>query len=577
MSRLYDAKYFSSRLLGRSRFFSEAGAVIDVELKENISSIAELYVSELKRLLSALPIKDYEVKAITFSNGFNVAIRYPYDLLMVACEILDWVWYDIVDLIDDDISIKFERSKRRFKAMINENQQLLLRKVYAKARQKQINFFVHKDLLILGSGIHQFRSKLNNITKLSDIPWKKIADIPSVLITGTNGKTTTTRLTEFICRKAKLVSGYCSTDWVMVNNKLVAEGDLSGPSGHQYVLMHPKVEVAVLEVARGGMIKRGLLPNYAVAATVTNISHDHIGQSGIENLTDLAAAKGIVYNGLKADGIAIINLDDEHIRALPLDNQRKAYLSTKLTSEEIQPFITANNFVVYLDNQQIVIRTSNELHRLNNITQIPITVHGLAHYNYENVLHATALTFALGLTPAQIMFGLAKFGADARSNFGRWNYYHSKVAGHLVVDIAHNPAGLRNILDLAQGFRKLHALNGRLGLMYGNTADRKETIPEVVKIILEHKVDLVVIKEFQESLRGSVLGEMPELFRLELLKQGYPEAQLKVIPNELEATEYILTQAQPDDMYLLCSHELLTDVSKFLREKITLEKQQTTI
>jgi cyanophycin synthetase len=238
----------------------------------------------------------------------------------------------------------------------------------------------------------------------------------------------------------------------------------------------------------------------------------------------------------------------------------------------MQKFITADNFVVYLDNQQIVIKTLNEEHCLNNITQIPITVHGLAHYNYENVLHATALTFALGLTPTQIMFGLAKFGADARSNFGRWNYYHSKQAGHLVVDIAHNPAGLINILDLAQGFRKLHGLNGRLGLMYGNTADRKETIPDVVKIILEHKVDLVVIKEFQESLRGSVLGEMPELFRLELLKQGYPKAQIKVIPNELEATEYILAQAQPDDMYLLCSHELLTDVSKFLRERVAAEK-----
>lgn len=188
------------------------------------------------------------------------------------------------------------------------------------------------------------------------------------------------------------------------------------------------------------------------------------------------------------------------------------------------------------------------------------------------MLHATALTFALGLTPAQIMFGLAKFGADTRSNFGRWNYYHSKVAGHLVVDIAHNLAGVRNILDLAQEFRKLHGLNGRLGLMYGNTADRRETIPEVVKIILEHKVDLLVIKEFQESLRGSVLGEMPELFRLELLRQGYPQVQLKVIPNELEATEYILAQAQPEDMYLLCSHELLTDVSKLLREKIIVEK-----
>ncbi|MBX9597652.1 MAG: hypothetical protein K2X04_03640 [Burkholderiales bacterium] len=572
MKRLYDAKYFSSRLLGQNRFFSDAGAVIDVVLHGNIEEVSERYVNELSRLLAVLSIKDYAVKMITFSNGFNVAIRYPYDLLMVACEILDWVWYDIVDLIDDDIPIKFERSKRRFKTMIRENQQLLLRKVYTTARQKQVNFFVHKDLLILGSGIHQFRSKLNNITKLADIPWGKIADIPSVLITGTNGKTTTTRLTEFICRKAKLVSGYCSTDWVMVNNKLVAEGDLSGPSGHQFVLMHPKVELAILEVARGGIIKRGLLPNYATAATVTNIFHDHIGQNGIENLADLAAAKAIVYNGLKTDGIAIINLDDEHIRAFPLNNSRKAYLSTKLNAEEIQPFITMNNFVVYLDNQQIVIQTCNEVHRLNNITQIPITVHGLAQYNYENVLHATALTFALGLTPAQIMFGLAKFGADARSNFGRWNYYHSKVAGHLVVDIAHNLAGVRNILDLAQEFRKLHGLNGRLGLMYGNTADRRETIPEVVKIILEHKVDLLVIKEFQESLRGSVLGEMPELFRLELLRQGYPQVQLKVIPNELEATEYILAQAQPEDMYLLCSHELLTDVSKLLREKIIVEK-----
>ena len=181
--------------------------------------------------------------------------------------------------------------------------------------------------------------------------------------------------------------------------------------------MHPKVEVAILEVARGGMIKRGLLPNYATAATVTNISHDHIGQSGIENLTDLAVAKGIVYSGIKPDGIAIVNLDDEHIRELPLTNQRKAYLSTKLTAEEMQKFVRADNFVVYLDDQQITVQTSNELHRLNNITQIPITVYGLAHYNYENVLHATALTFALGLTPAQIMFGLAKFGADARLKF----------------------------------------------------------------------------------------------------------------------------------------------------------------
>ena len=107
LKRLYDAKYFSSRLLGQNRFFSDAGAVIDVVLHGNIEEVSERYVNELSRLLAVLSIKDYAVRMITFSNGFNVAIRYPYDLLMVACEILDWVWYDIVDLIDEDIPIKF--------------------------------------------------------------------------------------------------------------------------------------------------------------------------------------------------------------------------------------------------------------------------------------------------------------------------------------------------------------------------------------------------------------------------------------------------------------------------------------
>lgn len=570
MTQLYDAKFFSSRLLGQSRFFDRAGAMIDVDWSGDNEKIASTFAEELKKLLEKLPVKDYEIKTKVYRNGFNIALRYPYDLLMVACEMLDWVWADITDLFDLEREVNLKRSVRRFKKIIAENQKLILRKIYNKALEKKVNFFVNKDTVVLGSGVYQFKAKLNKVLKLSDIPWKKIKNIPSVLITGTNGKTTTTRLTEFICRKSGLVSGYCSTDWVMINGKLVSEGDLSGPSGHQFVLSSSKVEVAILEVARGGMVKRGLLPNYATAATMTNIAHDHIGQNGIENLTDLTVAKGLVYNGLSDDGLAIINLDDENIVALP-NKHRKAYLSTKLDESTISKYLTTDNFVVFIADKEIILKTQTERFTLNRIDEIPVTVHGLATYNYENVLHAVALSHSLGVLPKHIIKGLAKFGGDDKSNFGRWNYYHSTKHGHLVVDIAHNPAGLESVLTLADGFRKLKGLKGKLGLMYGNTADRRETMTEIADIIIRHNVDYVIIKEFQQSLRGSELGEMPEAFKKVLLEKGYPAKKIKVIPNEVEAVTHILAKAKPEDLNILCSHELIIEVSKLLKDTLKVE------
>ena len=313
------------------------------------------------------------------------------------------------------------------------------------------------------------------------------------------------------------------------------------------------------------------MPNYVDVATVTNIAYDHIGQNGINSLVDLANAKGVVYNALKQDGIAIINLDDEHIKQLVVKH-KKAYISTKLSEQEISKYLTDDNYVVFIRDNVIILKTNSVEYPLNKINEIPITVYGLATYNFENVLHAVALCFALKITPEQIIFGLKKFGADDKSNFGRWNYYKSINHGHLVVDIAHNPAGLDNILNLATGFKQLHKVNGLLRLMYGNTADRRDTIPEIVALINKYHVDEVIIKEFQTSLRGSQLGEMPQVFYAELIKQGYPSEKIKIMPNEFEATQFILTQAKPDDFTLLCSHELIVEVSKLMRDVLANEK-----
>ena len=122
MTQLYDAKFFSSRLLGQSRFFDRAGAMIDVDWSGDNEKIASTFAEELKKLLEKLPVKDYEIKTKVYRNGFNIALRYPYDLLMVACEMLDWVWADITDLFDLEREVNLKRSVRRFKKIIAENQ-----------------------------------------------------------------------------------------------------------------------------------------------------------------------------------------------------------------------------------------------------------------------------------------------------------------------------------------------------------------------------------------------------------------------------------------------------------------------
>lgn len=565
MIKLSDCEIFSSRLLGQNRFFNTCGAILDISLTKNIEKTAEGFASIFTEIIAKLPIKEYTIVVDTFSSGFSLAISYPFDLMYTMCDIMDHIWESFAKSIDDGTPVDLEYLVEKFKGFIKHDKNMPLRKIYIKAAKKKINCSIFKEDLVIGSGKKSFSIKLKKLKKVSDIPWEKVGDIPILLVTGTNGKTTTVRLTEFICRTAKMKTGECDSDFVMINGKIKDEGDLSGPTGHLTVLSNPKVEVAILEAARGGLVKRGLMPNYALAATVTNIAHDHIGQNGVDNLSDLANLKSIVYSGIKQDGIAIVNLDDKQLSKLQLTASRKAFISTKLSEAKISTYLTPDNFIVFIYKGKIVIKSHNGSYLLNKLTDIPLTVNGLAKYNYENILHAVALSFSLGCTPKQIVKGLTKFGANDKSNFGRWNYFKTPKNGHLVIDTAHNPAGLNQVLKLANDFRKLHKLNGRLGLMYGITGDRRDTAPTTAKIISDNKVDHVVIKEILSTFRGSTPGEMPKLLKQELEKIGYPKDKIKIISVELENAKFIINQSKPDDIYILCVHEMVPETISLIK------------
>lgn len=565
MTKLYDTKFFASRLLGQNRFFARCGAMLDVGLKENIPETSAKFMHEFTKLLDQLPVKHTATVVKNYSNGFSVIIQFPYDLLNAMCDIMDRMWEEFAKFIDNSSPIDFDRLLQKANKFIEKDKNLAIREAYDMAQKRNVNFFVFRDNLYIGSGVKRFCIAVKDLKSVNDIPWDIVLDIPILLITGTNGKTTTTRLVDFICRNSGLKTGECDSDFVMINGKITDEGDLSGPTGHQLVLMNPEVEVAVLEVARGGLVKRGLLPNYAVAATVTNIANDHIGHSGIENQTDLAELKGVVFSGLKENGNAIINLDDENITKLNVLG-KKSYISTKLNDNEISKYLINDNFVVFIENDTIVLKTKTKRIELNNLKDVPLTVNGLAKYNYENILHAVGLCLSLGLSTENISVGLKKFGSDDKSNFGRWNYYKSDKFGHMVVDTAHNPAGLSLVLKLAKDFKALHNLNGRIGLMYGITGDRRAMAPELSKIIVENNIDHLVIKEILTAMRGSEVGEMPLVFKNELLRQGFPENRIDIYPSELDNAKFIINQSKPDDIYILCVHELVHEVIDLLKD-----------
>ncbi len=566
LDKLVDCKYFASRLLGLNSLFDKPGCIIEIELDRDIDNVASIFVNNLSRVLDEVNEFKYQIKKSVYSTGFQVGISAPYDLIYVLCSVMDEVWESTAHALDNAINIDFNRLVNMANAYIKQDINLLVRKIAKTANARKVNFFINNDIVYLGSGKYGYAQKINKIKKINDIPWEKIKDVPIALVTGTNGKTTTTRLTEFICRKSGLKSGYCSSDWVMNNGKIVTKGDFSGPMGHHLVLSNPKLDVAILEVARGGILKRGILPNYTVSATVTNISQDHLGDSGIENLDDLARLKGLIYNSLLDTGCAIINLDDEHIRKLNILHQVKCYLSTKLSEEEISTYLTQDNFVVFIDGNDIILKLINKRYIIANLLFVPLTIHGLAKYNYENILHAVALSYSLGIKPSDIKAGLLKFASNNNFNYGRWNYFFSKKHGHIVVDLAHNPAGLNSVLALARDFKNLFKLSGKLVLMYGVTADRRDTIPEVINVINSYAVDDLVIKDFVFNLRGSKLGEIPNKLYNALLDHGYPKNKLRIILNELDAAKYLVKRASSNDLTILCTHENISKVIKIIKQ-----------
>jgi cyanophycin synthetase len=356
----------------------------------------------------------------------------------------------------------------------------------------------------------------------------RTASVPVVSITGTNGKTTTTRLIAHIAMTAGKKTAWSSTSGVVVMGETIDEGDFSGPAGAREVLATPGLEIGVLETARGGMLLRGMGVAANDVSVVTNVTADHLGQQGIETLDQLAEVKAIVTTVTKPDGWVVLNGEDPRVWAMRHRIRARPWaFSVDPDAPALRESIAAGGRgITVLDGDIVVLERGADPDRLVRIVDVPVTLSGLSRHNTANALAATAAALGLGLSRPAVVQGLRTFTPDPVLNEGRLNTYTLPLEGGgratVIVDLAHNEAGLEALLVVARG---LAAPGARVHLALGGTGDRSDEAIRALGEIAGKQADHVVVAHKPKYLRGRTIAEVDQHLRTGLARAGIGEVE----------------------------------------------------
>ncbi len=366
---------------------------------------------------------------------------------------------------------------------------------------------------------------------------------PLVAITGTNGKTTTTRLIAHILSLAGYSVGMTTTDGIYINGKCIFKGDTTGPQSALAILMNKDIDAAVLETARGGIIKGGLAYDVADVGVITNITQDHLGLDEVETLEDLAKVKALVGEAVKEDGYVVINGDDTmSLSILHRFKSKLIVFSYHKDNEVLRANLRNGGYGVYVDEGNIIIQKDSQSETLIDIKSIGITLNGVLRYNIENAMASCAAAIGLGINYKTIGQGLMSFYCN--QNPGRFNMYLVNNK-RVILDYGHNKEGYQSVLD---GLKYIE--HNRLIGVIGVPGDRLDKdILEIGRCAGEN-FDYIFIKEDEDN-RGRADGEVANLLEKGVLTSGFHTNNLQKIAEETEAFKAALGLAEPEDIVIV--------------------------
>ncbi|HET9292094.1 MAG TPA: Mur ligase family protein, partial [Actinomycetes bacterium] len=393
-------------------------------------------------------------------------------------------------------------------------------------------------------------------------PSLPVPKVPTVAVTGTNGKTTVTRLVAHMGRCAGLRTGWSNTDGIYLDGELVEEGDWSGPGGAARVLAQPGIQLAVLETARGGILRRGVGVAHNDVAVVTNISADHLGLGGIHTLDQLAEVKATIVRITRSGGWVVLNADDPRSLAMRrLSRARPFTFGLDPDAPGLREAQTEGGRAATVLDGDLVVLTRGRVERLLPVLDVPVTLAGLASFNVANALAAAAAGIAIGLPTEAVLDGLREFRPDPGQNPGRMNILD--LGGRaVIVDMAHNEASLLALLEVARGLR---LPGGRVLASVGTAGDRSDELIRSLGELAARGADRIVVGEKHKYLRGRDPGELVGLLREGAATVGVTDVPTH--PGELASLQALAASSGPGDVIALMAPAERAEILAWLGEQ----------
>jgi UDP-N-acetylmuramyl tripeptide synthase len=538
----------SRRITGPSLFTEFPGAMLEVQVPNTIQDEAiQAWDVSVRRYLNVVGWGQSTTLTRKYENGISLYFSAPIDALYAACEINEAAWELALWELNSEGAISFPEEVNRLKKEIEDELNPNILALKEASIRNKVRFFQSDDIVSVGTGKGSHSFDVNKIPAPEKIDWKEVNDIPVILITGTNGKSTTVRLMETLLAEAGFSPGASSTDGLRVNLETVEVGDYSGPEGARATLRTKGISSAVLEVARGGILRRGMPVENVQAAIITNVAEDHFGEWGVASLPDMIATKFVVRKVLAKNGLLVVNADDAGcVKFAESLSETLCWFSLESNNPVIKQHCDAGGRSCYVEGDQIIFSSASNKEIIAEVKDFPITVSGMARYNIQNCLGAILLAKALDINTVEIKKGLSSFGGSFNENPGRGNFFE-KDGITIVFDFAHNPHGLNAIVDLVSQFEAKRKL-----VLMGQAGDRSDNdIFSLVKAAANLNPDKVVACEILKFLRGRETEEVPELIKSYFIEQGIEENSIIIKEDILSGVNSALEWAESGDLLLL--------------------------
>lgn len=567
----------SRRLTGPNLLLDGAGAILQVTVEGvEVDAAVRAWQRRVERLLAAVGWGDATVASRAHRGGASLAFTAPIDALYAATSVNEAAWDAAVaeltgadsehpdlaatDRRTDAGDAEVARLGREIDAE-RDPRRLALREA---AADHGVAFLWDDDEVSVGVGAGSLSWPAGDLPAPAAVDWGRCHDVPVALVTGTNGKSTTVRMLAAILAASGTTAGLTSTDGIVVGSETVAEGDWSGPGGARALLRDRRVGAAALEVARGGILRRGLPVEQADVAVVTNVAADHLGEYGIATVSELAQAKLVVAKAVRRTGTLVVNADNAPVvealatagAALPPDRTSTpphaspaadlAWFSLDADAPPLRERVVAGGRGWTVADGAIVEVTRAGHARIVAVEAIPATYGGSARHNIENALAAAAAARVLGVEPRTVAAALAAFTATVADNPGRTNVFDLDGAT-VIVDFAHNPHGMEAIAAMVEALPARRRV-----VLFGQAGDRgDDDIRALARRVRVLEPARVVAVEIPTYRRGRDEFEVPELIRGELVAAGLDPDAVIVAPTPLDGVRRAVEIARAGDVLML--------------------------